>query len=145
MLRSLFAIIGGYITFALGLALANALVVRLFPALVVAGPSSPKFIVTSLTVALLLAILGGFMAGLIAGREPLKHAVILAVICALYFLLFLGAPTPPGELAFPVWFKIGLLIVVPPATALGGFLRQRQIAGPNKSSTNHEAHEGKQI
>ncbi len=128
MLRSLFAIIGGYITFALGLALANALVARLFPSLLVAGPSSAQFIVTSLVCAAFLATLGGFMAAFIAGREPLMHAVILAVICALYFLLFLGAPTPPGEPVFPIWYKIGLLIVVPPATAFGGFVRLRQVA-----------------
>jgi len=130
VLRSLFAIIGGYITFALGLALANAVVVRLFPSLAAAGPSSSNFIIASLACAAMLAILGGFMTGLIAGREPLMHAVILAVICALYFLLFLGAPTPPGEPVFPVWYKIGLLVVVPPATALGGFLRQRQASPP---------------
>ena len=27
---------------------------------------------------------------------------------------------------FPVWYKIGLLVVVPPAASLGGFLRLRQ-------------------
>ena len=126
MVRSLFAIIGGYITFAVGLALANFLAARIFPSFVAEGPTAPRSIVVSLVCAGLMAVLGGFMAALIAGREPLKHAVILSAVCALYFLLFLGAPTPPGEPTFPVWYKIGLLVVVPPAVSLGGFLRQRQ-------------------
>ncbi|HUQ49969.1 MAG TPA: hypothetical protein VM056_04570 [Terriglobales bacterium] len=126
MLRSLFAIIGGYITFAVGLALANRVVVLVVPSLIAEGPSSSRFIVTSLVCAGMMGTLGGFMAGLIAGREPRMHGVILAVVCALYFLLFLGAPTPPGEAIFPVWYKIGLLVVVPPAVTIGGFLRSYQ-------------------
>lgn len=125
MLRSVFAIIGGYITFAVGMALTTALVTRIFPGLLQNNQPTQDLIVLNLAYAAVLAALAGFVTGLAAGREPLKHGVVLATVFTLYLLLFVGAPTPPGEQVFPAWYKIGLLVVVPPFVALGGFIRQK--------------------
>lgn len=125
MIRSVFAIIGGYITFAVGMGLTTALVTRMFPALLANGQPTHNLIALNLGYAAVLAALAGFVAGLAAGREPLKHGIILATVFTLYLLLFVGAPTPPGEPAFPAWYKIGLLVVVPPFVALGGLIRHQ--------------------
>lgn len=126
MLRSAFAVIGGYIVFAVGMAVTTAAVGYYFPQLFEQRQPTQNFIAVNLAYAGVMAMLGGYFTGLIAGREPLKHAMVLAAICTLYFLLFLGAPTPPGEMVFPAWYKIGLLVVVPPGMAAGGFIRQGQ-------------------
>jgi sugar phosphate permease len=126
MLRSVFAIVGGYITFAISVALTTAVVAHFFPAFFADGAPTSQFIAINLGYSGIAAVFAGFISGLAAGREPLKHAVMLAALCTLYFLLFLGAPTPPGEPVFPAWYKIGLLVVVPPGICLGGFLRQQQ-------------------
>lgn len=125
MLRSLFAIIGGYISMSVGIILTTAVVARVLPAIIENGQPSPNYIAANLAYSAFFAVVGGYVAGLIAGREPLKHAIILAVVCALFFLLYIGAPTPKDQPPTPIWYKIGLLVISVPSITLGGFLRQR--------------------
>ena len=126
MLRSLFAIIGGYIAMSVGIGITTFLVARFFPGIAVSGQPTANYILINLTYSSLFAIFGGFMAALIAGREPLKHAIILAAVCYLFFLMAMGAPAPPDMPPWPFWYKVGLLIILGPSVTLGGFLRQRQ-------------------
>ena len=126
MLRSLFAIIGGYIAMAVGIGITTFVVGRYFPGIAVNGEPTPNYILVNLAYSSVFGVFGGYMAALIAQREPLKHAIILATICYLFFLMSMTAPTPPDMPPWPFWYRVGLLIVLGPSVTLGGFLRQRQ-------------------
>ena len=126
MLRSLFAIIGGYIAMAVGIGIATAVVARFVPGIVADGQPTPNYILANLAYSAVFGIFGGYLAALIAGREPLKHGIILAVICYLFFLMAMSAPTPADMPPWPFWYRVGLLIILGPSVTLGGFLRQRQ-------------------
>ena len=112
-----------------GIGLTTYAVSRFFPGIAVNGQPTPDYILVNLAYSAVFAVLGGFMAALIAGREPLKHAIILAAVCYLFFLMAMGAPTPPDMPPWPFWYKVGLLVVLGPSVTLGGFLRQRQTIG----------------
>jgi hypothetical protein len=129
MLRSLFAILGGYIAMSVGIGLTTFAASRLFPGIAVHGQPTPGYILINLAYSAVFGVFGGYMAALIAGREPLKHAIILAAVCYLFFLMAMGAPTPPDMPPWPFWYKVGLLIVLGPSVTLGGFLRQRHTSG----------------
>jgi hypothetical protein len=129
MMRSILAIVGGYISMSVGIILVSLLFGRLFPGFVFAnGQASPKYIIVNLAYSAVFAMLGGYISGLIAGKEPVKHALILAALCSLFFLMSLGAPMPKeGGPVEPVWYKISLLVLLTPSVAAGGLLRFRQL------------------
>ena len=126
MLRSLFAIIGGYIAMAVGIGATTFLVGKNFSGITLNGQPTEQYIAINLAYSAAFGVFGGYMAALIAGREPLKHAIILATVCYLFFLMSMAAPTPPDMPPLPFWYRVGLLVILGPSVTLGGFLRQRQ-------------------
>jgi hypothetical protein len=126
MLRSLFAIIGGYIAMAVGIGVTTFVVGRYFPGIAAGGQPTDQYIAINLAYSAVFGIFGGYMAALTAGREPLKHAIILATVCYLFFLMSMAAPTPPDIPPWPFWYRVGLLVILGPSVTLGGFIRQQQ-------------------
>jgi hypothetical protein len=131
MIRSLFAVIGGYIAMAVGIGITTFVVSRFFPGITVNGQPTPQYILINLAYSAVFGVLGGYVAAATAGREPLKHAIILAAVCYLFFLMAMSAPSPPDMPPWPFWYRIGLLIILGPSVTFGGFLRQRQQPPPS--------------
>ena len=70
------------------------------------------------------AAVGGYLAGWVAIRRPLVHATVLGVV-ALLSSIPLVVTHWGNE---PAWYHISNLLLVLPATAVGGWMRARQVA-----------------
>jgi hypothetical protein len=67
------------------------------------------------------SVVGGYLTAWLAPCRPLRHAVVLGVVGVL--LSVYGAVSSWGRT--PGWFTVALVVVVLPASALGGWLRVR--------------------
>ncbi|MFN2400708.1 MAG: hypothetical protein ABR543_19045 [Gemmatimonadaceae bacterium] len=117
MIRSIAAIIAGYLVMAIS-------IVGLFAAWFgpQAGVPARGFLIYSLVYGFFVAITGGYVTALVAGRAELKHAVGLAVLAAIAALI--SAVMYAGR--EPLWYQFANLVVVTDGALLGGFVRHRQ-------------------
>lgn len=116
VLRSLAAVVGGYLIFAFS-------AVALFQG---SGrnPHAPQplwFMVASVTYGMAFAALGGFIAARVAPTRPALHA------CTVAFVLALGASvslltSPPADATWSQWTALALMA---PSAGLGGYLAAR--------------------
>jgi hypothetical protein len=116
MLRSILAILAGYLVFGISAALlfnVSGQDPRLTPGI--------GFIVFSSVYGAAFALLAGYFAAAFAGRRPLLHASILAgllgAIALASLISKLGNASP--------WSEIAVLVLMVPAAMAGGFLRQQ--------------------
>jgi hypothetical protein len=119
MLRSVLAVVGGFVTMAAGVQL------MFLASYISAGASvepSTLSMAWMLLGGFLAATLGGYVTGFIAGRGPLKHAAALAALCALLSGVCLLLPGPA-----PFWFQLGNCVVGVAGPLLGGWLRELQV------------------
>src|SRR5262245_28833916 len=115
MLRSIGAVIAGYLVFAV-------LAVTLFA---VTGrnahaPAPPAFMVGSIVCGMLFAGLGGYVAALLAGRQPVAHATALTVVIASLAGVSL-LTSPPGD---AIWSQVAAVLLMAPSAILGGRARR---------------------
>lgn len=116
MVRSILAVIGGYVTMVIGVGTLIALLMVIFMGGLPEDMSQPydgPVIVLVLEVVLggFVAVGGGWVCGLIARRRELRHGVALAGLIGA-----LGVLSAMGEVGLkPVWS----LVLVPVAAALG--------------------------
>jgi uncharacterized oligopeptide transporter (OPT) family protein len=117
-LRSILAVIAGYLLFAVS----AFLVFKLFNQ----PPHAPApiwFAVVATLFGMLFALLGGYLAGLIAGRKPLGHAVAVAAVLVLGASVSLVATLGKGGV---VWSQLAALVLMAPSAMAGGWLRRRR-------------------
>jgi hypothetical protein len=117
-MRSIIAIVAGYLVFAISAELLFALSGR--------DPHSSAgtavmffFIMCGIGA----AVLGGYLAAWIARRNPVSHAVAVGGVLAMGALISLIAR--PGKGA--IWTQVGALLFMAPSTVLGGLLRSKQM------------------
>ncbi len=136
MIRSIGALVAGYLTMAL-LVIVGSLSVAavLLPGGIArAAPVTTEYLVANLAVSFAAAVAGGWVAGWLAGERPLRHGAILAAI-VLTMGLAAAALAPraadPAERP-PAWYPWAVAAVGSTGTLLGGFLRsaQRRRAAP---------------
>ena len=70
------------------------------------------------------AAVGGYFAGWVAIRRPLAHALVLGLL-GLLVSIPLNVTYWSNE---PAWYHVGNLLLVLPATAIGGWMYARQRA-----------------
>lgn len=135
MLRSILAVIGGYLVI---FVLVSPTVIFVLPALnpdvfpTLESKRSPgvEAMAVIAAISLLCTVLGGYVTALIARRSELKHALALGILLELGALyeLFLNRMGRP----FAFMLLISLLPI--PAALLGGWLRARQRADATPGS-----------
>ena len=118
MLRSVLAVVTGYLLFA-----ASALAFFRLTGHDPHAPASAWFMITSVLYGVLFSVLGGYVAALIAGKFEMEHAFAVATLVAA-----IGAASyiaeAPGE---SKWTQLSAILIVAPAATLGGYLRRWQI------------------
>ena len=82
--------------------------------------TNPIMLAAALFLGLLPSTLGGYVAARFDAESPLISALALGVMWA-------SAAAIAGAIdtAFPMWYKLGVLFVLPIGTTLGGILRVR--------------------
>jgi hypothetical protein len=120
VLRTVAAVVGGYLIFALS-------AVALFH---VTGrdPHAPQpiwFVAATVAYGIVFATLAGFVAARCARARPLRHAAGVAVLLALGATVSLVAHPGVGA----TWSQWGALILMAPSAVLGGYLAPRARRG----------------
>ena len=96
----------------------------------VVGASMTMMSILSLTTGVISGIVAGFAAAIVGGRSPFAPAIGLGALCAAFALL-LSAFEPGGA---PLWYQLGLVIIVFPSVIVGALLRAGQLSRPNSRS-----------
>jgi hypothetical protein len=130
MLRSILAVIAGFLVTAIIVMATTALAAMAFglPMLstseaTAGAPTvtpSTGYLITNLVCSALAAIVGGWTAATIGRRHPMGHAGGLAVLLAVGGAVGVAWPQP-GQ---PTWYPTSLLVIGPLGALFGGFLRQ---------------------
>ena len=126
ILRSVAAVILGFVALTLGSVLTGRLLLSLFG--VEPGVADPggSFIATSLGVRLAVTVLAGFLTALAAPRAPRLHAGVLAAILVFFSLASIAGRREAGDPYGPAWYPIAMLVIGPVGVLLGGALRARR-------------------
>jgi hypothetical protein len=112
-IRSILAVIAGYVAMAVVVVILTLLCVAIFH--LQSGHPTPVYLALNMAYSLAAAALGGWVAARIAGRSPVAHGVALAVlILALGALQFLH-PAPGQSFAY-----LTFLTIAPPLAAVAG-------------------------
>lgn len=82
--------------------------------------TNPIMLAAALALGLLPSTLGGYVAAWFDSKSPLISALALGAVWASAALVAGAIDT-----AFPMWYKLGVLFVLPIGTTLGGMLRVR--------------------
>ena len=125
ILRSVAAVILGFVALTLGSVLTGRLMLSLFDVEPATAPDD-AFIFTSLHVRLAVTILAGFLAALAAPRAPRLHAGVLAAILVFFSLASLAGLSAAGDPYGPAWYPIAMLVIGPVGVLIGGSLRTRR-------------------
>lgn len=124
MLRSILAVVGGYITLIIGVTAFFAIVVFFDPDLLDAQTPPPGWLLgAEAVVSVAVALIGGYVTGWLAPDRPFRHGAALAAL-----MLGLGAisvATEPG--LKPLWSSLFVALVPPAFAALGAQLRARAV------------------
>jgi multisubunit Na+/H+ antiporter MnhB subunit len=117
MLKSVAAVVTGYVVFAVSAVLLFWATGR--------DPHEPQrvgFLVFSVLYGMAFATAGGFVAAKIAARKPRQHALAVAVVLAIGASASLLAQPGAGAR----WSQLAALIFMAPAALAGGFVRSRR-------------------
>ena len=66
------------------------------------------------------ALLTGYMLGRLAGTQEVRHAIAAAVLGTLLILL---ASATPNVMLPPLWVRVAMGVITPPALIAGGYIR----------------------
>ena len=118
MVRSVVAVIAGYLIFAASAVLLFRLTGR--------NPHAPAelwFVLVTIVYGLFFATVGGFVAALLGKRFEMEHALAVASLIAA-----LGAASLLSDVrAGAIWTQLAAILIIAPCAMLGGYLRQRQV------------------
>lgn len=124
MLRSVLAVLGGFITMAILVMISTAVAAqKLIPgglrAMATPGTPVPRaYLTANLAASALAAFLGGFVTARIAATMPLRHGLYLAAfMCAMGML---SARMEAGRQ--PRWYQVIMCTVMPAIAVLGAWL-----------------------
>jgi hypothetical protein len=118
MVRSVLAVIAGYVVFALSAILLFRLSGR--------DPHAPAeigFVLVTVVYGMLFATLAGFLAALLGRRFEMEHALAVASLIAALGAASLLASVKSGA----IWTQLAAILIIAPCAMLGGYLRQRQL------------------
>jgi hypothetical protein len=122
VLRTFLALFAGFLTMAIMVGVATAVLMKCVPEWV-GAPGHPRagYIFVNLGYSFAAAIAGGYITAWIARNNPLIHALALALIVLL--LAALSALQQRGQQ--PIWYQLTLIAMTPAGVFIGGVLRLR--------------------
>ena len=124
LLRSVAAVILGFVVLTFGSVLTGQLLLRVFGE--ASGTAlSAAFIAASLGGRGLITILAGFLTALAAPRAPRLHAGVLAAVLVFFSIASIAGLTASGDPYGPTWYPIAMLVMGPVGVLAGGALRRR--------------------
>ena len=125
MLRSIGAIVAGFVLIALLAFGSDAIMLKMFPAEFApnGGTSNPTILAIMTIYVAVYAIAGCWLAARLAPSRPMRHALILGALG----LVFNIAASVALWGTMPAWYTILNLVLVMPYAWIGGRLRERQI------------------
>jgi putative membrane protein (TIGR04086 family) len=85
----------------------------------------PTIMLASIVVGIVAAFLGGYVAAYLAGHNPLLHGLAVGLILGLGAAVSLISTIGHGA----IWSQVCALLLMVPAAAIGGVVRDRQ-SGP---------------
>ena len=127
MVRSILAVIAGYLLMAGGIGALAGVMLIVLPGIYPEPGKAPSlaFMILTFGYSAFGAVVGGYVTGVVAKRAEAKHALALGAVFVLlviiYMMKFWGLQ--------PVWYPVAPILIVAPAVWLGGWLRGRQ---PNR-------------
>lgn len=116
-LRSIAAVILGYLMFALSAVLSFRISGQ--------APHAPApfgIMLAHILVGVVAAFAGGYVAALLAGRKPAAHGIAVALLLALGAAVSLVSTIGHGA----IWSQVAALLVMAPGAAFGGWVRARR-------------------
>ena len=117
MVRSVIAVIAGYLIFALSALLLFRLTGR--------NPHAPAeiwFVIVTIVYGLFFATLAGFVAALLGKGFEMEHSLAVASLIAA-----VGAASLLSEVkSDAIWTQLAAILIIAPCAMLGGYLRQRR-------------------
>ena len=124
MLRSIGAVIVGYVVYLVLSVIGGVILAVSFPGAVSQGTMNPTvgFLVGGLVFSVIFAFAGGYVTASIAQTKEVTHALILGGVMVVIGLISLVVGTSPQ----PVWAQIVGLIIPLPSVYVGGVLRSRR-------------------
>jgi hypothetical protein len=128
MMRSIWAIVAGFL-FTFLLSTGAELIMRaMAPSLFAANGSTSNIAIlcmSILTIAV-FAIVGCYLTARLAPSHPMGHALALGGIALVISLLLVQKTWPMA----PAWYNLLNLVVILPYAWIGGRLRERELASP---------------
>lgn len=122
VLRAFFALVSGFATMAVLVAVITPLLQRLVPGWVgESGSPKPGYVFVNLGYSFLAAAAGGYVTAWIAVHNPLIHVLALAITVLL--LAALSALQQRGKQ--PVWYMLAMVAIAPLGVLAGGLVRLR--------------------
>ena len=125
-LRSLLAILAGYLAIGLG----NVLTLEVLLGGVSWAGSSLGELAAATIGAVAAGLLGGWVATVVAGRRPLLHATGVLIPLALDTVWVITS----GVSADPIWFDLGGSVTLMAACVLAGYLIERRRRQPEATA-----------
>ena len=136
ILRSIGAVMAGYLVSALLTGLTIAALGALFPASY--NPENLEWVIFNVLYGCAFAVVGGYVAARLAPARPMAHAIVLGLLMAVFAVItgYAVSVTPPSpEYANqPGWYYPVLAITVLPSILLGAWLSVRGKRSTNKVS-----------
>lgn len=122
ILHAFLALLAGFLSMAIVVAVITAVLMKLVPAWVGAtGHPRPAYVTVNLIFSFAAAVLGGYVTAWMAQSNPLIHTLALALIVLL--LAALSAMQQRG--LQPIWYQLLLVAITPAGVFAGGMLRLR--------------------
>jgi hypothetical protein len=92
----------------------------------VAVRNRPQVLAILLGTHAVAALLTGYVLGKLAGSHEVQHA---AATAALATLVLIAASTAPNVLVPPVWMRVAMAVITPPALIAGAYIRGQARVG----------------
>ena len=125
MMRSLLAVVLGYVVMLVAFLGAETALTAVAPELIPqkGKPTDPLYFVFQLVTGFFFISIGGYITALLAGRSEMKHALALGALSIAMSIV--SRLQYPGD--EPLWYSIALMFLAIPAALVGGYYRVRQL------------------
>ena len=128
ILKSIGAVIAGYLVSAILTAITIAALGALFPASY--NPENIGWVIFNVIYGCAFAVVGGYVVARLAPSRPFVHATVLGVLMAIFAVLtgmaVSAAPPSPEYVNQPGWYYPVLAITVLPSILLGAWMYARR-------------------
>jgi hypothetical protein len=125
VLRSVFAVVTGYLVMMVTVGLATFVLQAIEPAWFRLGtPPPPQYLALSAAYSAIAAFCAGWLTGRFGQVKPLQHAIAMALLA---FLLSIVPALMFGVRTEPRWFQVVPSVLMPATVIAGGWLRARAL------------------